>query len=143
MARSSAQIQADPGVAQARKTSPHFKRLLRGGGHAHQTGGSIREAHHKGHRIVITTKYEVKIDGKIFNGDLSVANTGQVHYHAVPTVGFASALDLMKCVIDVFPDDFATKSPGEGNATHGEHTAHVAPVAHAPHRSSKKRLRGK
>lgn len=126
MMRSSENIQADASLVQAKKKGVYFKRLLQGG-HADHTGsGSIREAHHKGRHIVITTRYEVKIDGKPFHGDLSVGNGGEVHYHAIPTLGFPSAVDLVKCVIDVFPDDFPAGSPANGGE-HSHHTGHATP----------------
>jgi len=78
MARSSEKIQADVSLQRARKNGAYFKRLLTGG-HHHAEGPSIREAHHKGHHIVIATTYEVRIDGKVFEGNLSVANSGEVH----------------------------------------------------------------
>ena len=123
MARSG-KIVADPSLTQARKNSAYFRRLLRSSHASHDSGTSVREAHHNGHHITIKTTYEVRVDGKIFQGDLSVANGGDVHYHAIPTLGFPSAVDLMKCVIDVFPDVFATLSHnGEGHHT-GEHAGH-------------------
>jgi hypothetical protein len=123
MPRSSDPVLADASLAQARKNNMRFRRLMRGGHVAHQPGASIREADHKGHHIVIRTKYEVTIDGKAFRGDLSVANSGNVHYHAIPNVGFASAIDMVKCVIDVFPDEFpAGKSNGPSG--HDDHDGH-------------------
>ena len=72
----------------------------------------MREADYNGHHITIKTTYEIKIDGKPFMGTLDVSNAGTVHYHGMPTAGFASALDLVKSVIDVFPDEFAAGSGG-------------------------------
>jgi hypothetical protein len=72
----------------------------------------MREAHYKGHHITIKTTYEITIDGKPFMGTLEVSNAGTVQYHGMPTAGFASALDLVKSVIDVFPDEFAAGSGG-------------------------------
>ena len=123
MARSSEKIQTDASLSRAKKNSAYFKRLL-AGGHNHSAGASIREAHHKGHHIVIATTYEVRIDGKVFEGDLSVANSGDVHYHAIPNLGFASAVDMVKCVIDVFPDDFAGGSHVAGGSHAGSHATH-------------------
>jgi hypothetical protein len=45
-------------------------------------------------------------------GELGVTNAGMVHYHGMPAAGFASALDLVKSVIDTFPDEFAAGSAG-------------------------------
>ena len=73
-----------------------------------------READYKGHHIVVRTKYEVEIDGKPLMGHMGVTDTGSVHYHPVPNLSFASALDMVRKIIDVFPDDFgpnARRSP--------------------------------
>ena len=102
-------ITADASAAQARKNAPYFKKLLAG---MHMTGGmgSVREADYKGHHITVTTMYRVKIDGKPFNAILGVSNSGLVHYHGMPNAGFASAIDLLKSVIDTFPDEFSARS---------------------------------
>jgi hypothetical protein len=44
---------------------------------------------------------------------MGVNDAGSVHYHPVPNLNFASALDMVKKIIDVFPDDFEP-----GNAAH-------------------------
>ena len=50
--------------------------------------------------------YEVTVDGQPVTGHLGVTDDGSVHYHPVPNRSFVSALDLVKAVIDIFPDDF-------------------------------------
>ena len=37
---------------------------------------------------------------------LGVGNDGNVHYHGLPNYSEASAIDLMRRVIDAFPDDY-------------------------------------
>jgi hypothetical protein len=69
-----------------------------------------RETDYKGHHIVVRTKYEVEVDGKPLMGHMGVNDSGSVHYHPIPNMSFASALDMVRKIIDVFPDDFA---PGE------------------------------
>jgi len=119
-------ITADASLVQAQKSSPVLKKLSSGhdGGHGH-AGDEVREEDYKGHRIVIKTTYEVKVDGKKFNAPLGVSNAGNVHYHGIPNVGFASAIDLMKCVIDQFPEEFIKKAPTKKapkeTPAHGEH----------------------
>ena len=78
---------------------------------------SVREATYRGHHIVIRTSYHIEVDGVPVEGHLGVTNDGQVHYHAVPNLSFASAVDLVKQLIDTFPEDFQARS--EGHA-HGE-----------------------
>jgi hypothetical protein len=68
---------------------------------------SVREADYRGHHIVVRTHYQVEVDGTMLMGHMGVTNDGQVHYHPVPHMSFASAVDLVKRLIDIFPDDFA------------------------------------
>lgn len=75
--------------------------------HQHMGSESIREAEYKGHHIVIRTTYQIEVDGKPVTGHMGVTNDGRVHYHPVPNISFASALDLVKQLIEVFPDDFS------------------------------------
>jgi hypothetical protein len=74
-------------------------------GHAHGHP-SVRTAEHKGHTIEIRTTYDVRIDGEPMEAHLGVSNDGSVHYHGLPNYSEASAIDLMRRVIDAFPDDY-------------------------------------
>lgn len=89
--------------------------------HGHHAGAmeSVREATYRGHRIVVRTTYHIEVDGVTLEGHLGVTNDGQVHYHPVPNLGFSSAVDLVKQLIDIFPDDFVTQAPGH---PHGQET---------------------
>lgn len=78
------------------------------GGHAGPLV-SIREAEHKGHRITIRTEYTIEVDGEPLQGHFSVGTDGNVHYHSLPNYEFASAVDLVKKLIDAFPRDFKDK----------------------------------
>ena len=53
-------------------------------------------------------------------GHLEVGNDGSVHYHAIPNQEFASAVDMVKRVIDLTPP---TALPGGGHhdQDHGTH----------------------
>jgi alpha-tubulin suppressor-like RCC1 family protein len=73
---------------------------------------SVREAMYQGHHIVVRTRYQIEVDGQMLMGHVGVTNDGQVHYHAVPNLSFASAIDLVKQLVDIFPDDFAKKRRG-------------------------------
>jgi hypothetical protein len=101
-------ITADPSLAQAKKTSPVFKALLKSPHGHHQ---SVREDHYKGHHITIRTTYEIEIDGRPFHGNLDVSNSGSVQYHGIPNVSSNSAVELIRAVIDTFPDDFGPEHP--------------------------------
>jgi len=115
-------ISADASLATAQQNAAYFKKLLTGMTHGHD---SVREIDYKGHHVVVKTTYDVTIDGKPFQADLGVTNGGDVHYHGMPNVAFASALDLVKAVIDTFPNEFGKGKGGggadDGGHGHGEH----------------------
>ena len=86
-------------------------------GHDHGHGDpqeSTREADYHGHHIVVRTTYRIEVDGTPIEGHLGVTDDGQVHYHAVPNLSFASAVDLVKQLIDTFPEDFAAGGDPHG-----------------------------
>ena len=85
-------------------------------------GSSVRSFTHAGHKVSITTIYEIAIDGKPFEGTLGVGENGQVHCHSLPNYQTASAVDMVKYLIDIFPDDFektkrAPKKPARKTKT--------------------------
>lgn len=81
----------------------------------------VRTACYKEHDIVVRTTYAIEVDGTPITGHFGVSDDGQVHYHAVPNIGFASAVDMVKKLIDTFPDDF----PGRcENEEHGHDPGH-------------------
>ena len=81
----------------------------------------VREAEYNGHKIVVKTTYRIEVDGTPVTGHMGVSNDGQVHYHAVPNMSFASAIDLVKMLIDTYPADFPATSGGKkGKKGRGE-----------------------
>ena len=88
-----------------------------------QHGDSVitRETEYKGHHIVVRTKYEVEVDGKPVMGHVGVNDEGSVHYHPIPNLRFDSALDMVKKIIDVFPEDFDAASPSMPGMNHSGH----------------------
>lgn len=101
-------------------------------GHAAEHGEameSVREATYRGHRIVIRTTYRIEVDGRPIEGHMGVTNDGKVYYHGVPNVSFASAVDLVKQLIDTFPDDFGPSrgGPSRGGHGHGGHSGREKP----------------
>src|SRR6185503_1730971 len=105
---------------------------------------SIREADYKGHHIEIRTTYEIEVDGVPVTGHLGVDNEGRVHYHPVPNASFASAVDLVKQLIDSFPDDFPAGGAGRSRTGGGHmHMSHRrARTAPAGRRTGKAPSRG-
>ena len=75
--------------------------------HGKHEATSVREMTHNGHNIKIITTYRVEVDGKPAGMHLSVDEDGQVYTHATPFVTYASAVDLMKEVMDAYPDAFS------------------------------------
>lgn len=75
--------------------------------HGKHEATSVRELTHNGHVIRIITTYRVEVDGKPADMHLSVDEDGQVYTHATPFVTYASAVDLMKEVMDAYPDAFS------------------------------------
>lgn len=96
---------------------------------AHHAGplAAVRNASYRGHKIVIRTTYEITVDGEPFESPLVVDNSGRVYYHGLPTRDFPSTVDLVKKVIDFFPEEFGgggdgRPTPGpEAGAGHGGH----------------------
>jgi hypothetical protein len=83
--------------------------------HPHEHA-SVRTAEHNGHTIEIRTTYDVRIDGEPLEAHIGVGNDGNVHYHGLPNYTEASAVDLMRRVIDAFPDDYPPRAGHESGA---------------------------
>jgi hypothetical protein len=95
------------------------------GPHAGHEATSVREFTHSGHVVRIITTYRVEVDGHPVRAHLSVDEDGQVYTHATPFVTYASAIDLMKAVIDAYPDSFSGSDVGHRRPhghSHGENT---------------------
>jgi hypothetical protein len=113
-----------------KKNAPRVKRTLH---HRHAAAPSVREADYKGHHITVQTTYDIRVDGVPVTGHLGVTNDGRVHYHPVPNVSFASAVDLVKQLIDVFPDDF-------GKHIGGTEHRHAARKGSTPRRAKNRKV---
>lgn len=110
--------------------------------HQHMASESVREADYKNHHITIRTTYAIDVDGVPVTGHIGVTNDGRVHYHAVPNAAFPSAVDLVKQLIDAFPDDFPADGSRAGRpAGHGG--MHPAAMGRAPRKPSAQARRGK
>jgi hypothetical protein len=82
---------------------------------------SVRTAEHDGHTIQIRTHYEITVDGKSVSTHLSVGNDGNLVCHALPNYLFSSAVDLVKTLIDQYPDEFPTRRTRRPRRGHGGH----------------------
>ena len=83
----------------------------RSSAHGAHGGGaeSVRKDSYNGHAIEIRTTYEVFVDGKKIRAPLAVDASGQVHCHSLPNYQSASAVDMVKALIEGFPDEFERK----------------------------------
>jgi hypothetical protein len=91
-----------------------------GAGHGSHAGelASVREALHAGHRIVIRTTYEITVDGEPIQTHLHVGEDGNLHSHALPNYQFHSAVEMVKKIVDLFPDEFTSSQGGQGHGGH-------------------------
>lgn len=89
-------------------------------GHDAHSGAveTVREDHYRGHHIVVRTTYRVEVDGRPVTGHIGVGNDGRVHYHPIPNVSFASAIDVVRQLIDAFPDEFGEAAADDGHGGH-------------------------
>jgi hypothetical protein len=93
--------------------------------HGKHEATSVRQLAHKGHTVRIITTYRVEVDGKPADLHLSVDEDGQVFTHATPFVTYASAVDLMKAVMDAYPEDaFSNSSTAPSDSDHDHHGDH-------------------
>jgi hypothetical protein len=92
----------------------------------HHSNTTVREVTHGTHTIRVVTSYEIEVDGQPVTGHLLVTNEGTVHYHAIPNQEFTSALDMVKRIIDLAPEEFPDPSahPTDHHGPEGEHTHH-------------------
>jgi hypothetical protein len=71
-------------------------------------GGGVRRFTHRGHEVEIVTRYQVTIDGELWDQHVEVLPDGSVTYHGLPQYAVASAVELIRTVIDYgyeVPDD--------------------------------------
>jgi hypothetical protein len=99
--------------------------------HHHGTT-TVRELTYGTHTIRVVTSYDIEVDGHPVTGHVLVTNEGAVHYHAIPNQEFPSALDMVKRMIDLAPDQFPDpESPGDTNDHHGhDHMQHDGHHSH-------------
>jgi hypothetical protein len=98
-------------AAYVKRNAAKVKKTLAGMDH-HGPAISVREADYKKHHIVITTSYAITIDEAPLMGHIVVTDEGQVQCHALPNYTFLSAVDMVKSLIDQFPEDFEASRKG-------------------------------
>lgn len=70
--------------------------------HGHAEG--VRRFTHRGHDVEIVTRYQVTIDGELWDQHVEVLDDGSVTYHGLPQYAVPSAVDLIRKVIDYQED---------------------------------------
>jgi hypothetical protein len=90
-------------------------------GHVHHGGPieTVRRDRYRDHEITIRTTYLIEVDGHPLGGHLSVGRSGDVQVHALPNYTFPSAVDMVRELIDVFPEGM-----GDGPPDHGGQHGH-------------------
>ena len=97
--------------------------------HEHRLRG-VRCAEYRGHEIEIVTTYEISIDGTPVHFHASVGDDGMLRCHEAPYAAVPSAIDLVKHLMDLYPDAFhgaghgAPGTPAEHDHSEQEHSEH-------------------
>ena len=96
----------------------------------HGAGGaqSVREDNYRGHEIEIVTTYKILVDGKKIRAPLGVDASGQVHCHSLPNYQTASAVDMVRALIDGFPEEFERKPARAKSQPPASHKRRPAPA---------------
>ncbi len=82
--------------------------------HGHGGMTSKRVDTYKGHTIEIDTAYTITVDGKPVSAHVQVGDDGHVHTHSLPNYSWRSTLDLVRQMVDMFPDDFPKPKKKKG-----------------------------
>ncbi|MFJ9694353.1 hypothetical protein [Kitasatospora sp. NPDC101183] len=67
---------------------------------------TVRTADFRGHRISVTTSYDITVDGKHVDTGLVVDNSGMLSCCGLPAYQFLSAVDAVRVLINAYPDAF-------------------------------------
>lgn len=87
-------------------------------GHGADGAQSVRADKYLGHRIEIVTTYKILVDGRKIRAPLGVDASGQVHCHSLPNYQTASAIEMVRALIDGFPEAFERKpAPSKSGPT--------------------------
>jgi hypothetical protein len=91
---------------------------------------SVREFDYRSRQVRIETTYRITIDGEPLRGHVEVLPSGAVHYHPFPQYAPASAVDVVKTVIDTVwdkppvPDELVPTDDGSPSPSTGTHDDH-------------------
>ncbi len=68
---------------------------------------TLRRTSHNGREIEVKTTYEISVDGRRLADHVSVAKDGSPYSHSCPYEQFSSMVDLVKRLVDLYPESFA------------------------------------
>lgn len=68
---------------------------------------SVRTFAHAGHQVRIQTTYQIEVDGAEVHLHAIVDNEGRLRCHTTPYESYPSATDLLRTLIDRFPQSFS------------------------------------
>jgi hypothetical protein len=94
--------------------------MMTGDMHHSMDAVSMREADYKDHKITVKTTYHIEVDGRPVTGHIDVSNEGTIAYHGLPNMSFDSTVDLVKMLIDQFPNDFPGPAKKAGKRAGGD-----------------------
>ena len=109
--------------------------------HGHGGDGSIetlREDEYEGHLIQIRTTYKIEVDGATLMAPLGLDNQGNLHCHALPNYQFTSAIEMVRRLIDNFPDDFKRKRASKKQSGKAATKKSPSKPGHGSHKHSMK-----
>lgn len=92
-------------------------------GSHHDPLTSVRKFTHQGHEVKITTTYRIEIDGVDIQPHALVDNEGNLFSHVMPFETYGSAPELIKTLLDRFPEFFA-KLKADAEDNHSGHHPH-------------------
>ena len=98
--------------------SKEYPEYTRSGKMSHKLS-SVQVSKHGRHCIKIVTTYKIEIDNNSVHLHLTVGNDGQLHCHTTPYENYKSVMDLVKTLIDRFPEAFQNFSNHDSNKEHG------------------------
>ncbi len=85
----------------------------------HRSLTSVRTFAHAGHQVKITTTYRIEVDGVPVQLHALVDDQGRLVSHSTPFVSYGSATDMVRALIDRFPESFANLRDGNEGHDHG------------------------
>mgnify|MGYP001795039389 CR=1 FL=1 len=77
-----------------------------GHNHVHSHMKTLRKINHLSNAIEIETTYKITINGVKYNTHIMLGNDGALTTHAIPYRTFESMTDLIKALIELYPDEF-------------------------------------